>query len=118
MYTDPQVHSSENVKAFGRGNLGKKGFENFLRTHRCNLVCQYLTLQNINMLPVKQMGTLPANTRIADGISTIPFDFERSGNVPLLSEKGFPKIVEIREESGNEMSKDTEDTACWGCCVL
>ena len=41
IYTDPQVHSSDNLKAFGRGNLGKKGFENFLRTHRCNPICRY-----------------------------------------------------------------------------
>ena len=67
------------------------------------------------------MGTLPANTRIAaGGILTVPFDFERSGNLPLLSDKGFPKIVEeIDESSGNhEKTKDQESTSCWSKCVV
>merc|ERR1712013_570762 len=109
----------ENVKAFGRGNLGEKGFENFLRSHRCNPICQYLRLKNINMLPIKQMGTLPANTQIAniDGIDTVPFDFSgNSGNVPLLSDKGFPKIVEEEEESDGDDGK--EGTRCGGCVLL
>mmetsp|Transcript_55147 Transcript_55147/g.49645 ORF Transcript_55147/g.49645 Transcript_55147/m.49645 type:complete len:425 (-) Transcript_55147:190-1464(-) len=125
VYTDPQVHSSQNVKAFGRGNLGTKGFENFLRTHRCNPVCKYLKLENINKLPIKQMGTLPANTQIAaGGISTVPFDFEKSGNVPLLSDKGFPKIVEDAEESrskgnhNNDLTDQSESTSCWSKCII
>lgn len=119
VYTDPQVHSSENVKAFGRGNLGQKGFENFLRTHTCNKICDWLKLKNFNQLPIKNAGTLPANTHIAAGaIGTVPFDFERSGNVPLLSEKGFPKIVESKGESPDDNKKDSESTSCWSKCVI
>lgn len=121
VYTDPQVHSSENVKAFGRGNLGAKGFENFLRTHRCNPICQYLTLKNINQLPIQQMGTLPANTRIAGNVSTVPFDFDKSGRMPLLSESGFPQIVENKDEPPNTDGRtggDKESTSCGWCALL
>jgi len=121
IYTDPQVHSSQNVKAFGRGNLGEQGFANFLRTHRCNRICQYLTLTNINQLPIKQMGTVPANTQIASGgIATVPFDFEKSGNAPLLSDQGFPKIVESIDESPEiqDQKNKGDSSSCWSFCVV
>lgn len=37
-YTDPQVHSADQ-KGFGLGNLGQKGIDAFLQTHRCNNIC-------------------------------------------------------------------------------
>lgn len=39
-YTDPQVHTIDG-SGFGKGNLGRKGFEQFLATHRCNAICRY-----------------------------------------------------------------------------
>lgn len=33
---------------FGRGNLGVKGFERFLQTHRCNAICHYFRLPSVN----------------------------------------------------------------------
>eukprot|EP01113_Clastostelium_recurvatum_P027764 TRINITY_DN3359_c0_g1_i3.p1 TRINITY_DN3359_c0_g1~~TRINITY_DN3359_c0_g1_i3.p1 ORF type:complete len:785 (-),score=166.46 TRINITY_DN3359_c0_g1_i3:106-2343(-) len=56
-YTDPQIHTYDGV-GFGMGNLGQKGFERFLESHRCNAVCQYLGLQSVNAkTPAKDMGT-------------------------------------------------------------
>eukprot|EP00667_Euglena_gracilis_P002525 EG_transcript_2526 len=42
-YTDPQVHSAD-CKGFGLGNLGQKGIDAFLASHRCNNVCVGLGL--------------------------------------------------------------------------
>eukprot|EP00456_Euglypha_rotunda_P049457 TRINITY_DN3966_c0_g1_i6.p1 TRINITY_DN3966_c0_g1~~TRINITY_DN3966_c0_g1_i6.p1 ORF type:complete len:126 (+),score=17.36 TRINITY_DN3966_c0_g1_i6:115-492(+) len=47
-YTDPQVHSVEG-KGFGKGNMGQRGIDEFLRTHRCNAICRYLKLPLINV---------------------------------------------------------------------
>ncbi|ETO21787.1 hypothetical protein RFI_15417 [Reticulomyxa filosa] len=64
VYTDPQIHTTENVKSFGKGNLSQKGINQFLRTHQCNKICHYLRLENVSQLPVKIEGTLPASTVI------------------------------------------------------
>lgn len=45
-YTDPQIMSLDG-EGYGRGNLGKKGMEKFLKTHECNGVCQQLGLPDI-----------------------------------------------------------------------
>lgn len=58
MYTDPQMHTIDRI-GFGKGNLGIKGIEKFLQTHRCSAVCRYLKLPSIN---AKQydVGTIPS----------------------------------------------------------
>eukprot|EP01135_Chromosphaera_perkinsii_P000281 Nk52_evm50s62 gene=Nk52_evmTU50s62 len=58
LYTDPQMHSIEDVE-FGRGNLGIKGVNKFLQTHRCNAICRYLRLPSINAKQV-DAGTIPS----------------------------------------------------------
>ena len=105
IYVDPQVHSINNLninKPFDRGNLGSRGIENFLRTHRCNPICRYLTLPPINYQFGRRCGHMDAHHII--------FDLERSDKMPLLSDKGFPKIVD-------EIDNDQEKTKCW-CSVL
>jgi elongation factor 2 kinase len=47
LYTDPQIHNREGI-GFGKGNMGERGFERFLATHRCNHICRYLKLPSIN----------------------------------------------------------------------
>ena len=42
-YTDPQIHSIEG-RSFGVGNMGPAGILKFLKSHRCNRVCQDLRL--------------------------------------------------------------------------
>lgn len=42
-YTDPQIHTIEG-RSFGVGNMGSAGILKFLKSHRCNRVCQDLRL--------------------------------------------------------------------------
>eukprot|EP00160_Parvularia_atlantis_P000788 Unigene10631_Nuclearia_a/m.32499 Unigene10631_Nuclearia_a/g.32499 ORF Unigene10631_Nuclearia_a/g.32499 Unigene10631_Nuclearia_a/m.32499 type:complete len:395 (+) Unigene10631_Nuclearia_a:209-1393(+) len=58
LYTDPQMHTINGV-GFGKGNLGPRGFDKFLSTHRCNAICKYLRLPPINAKLV-DYGTVPA----------------------------------------------------------
>jgi elongation factor 2 kinase len=68
MYTDPQIHTvagdDKHERPFGKGNLGQRGIDQFLKTHRCNPICRYLRLP-------------PINPRIEDtdhDIGTVPVD--------------------------------------------
>jgi len=70
IYTDPQVHN-QSGEGFGRGNLGQAGFQGFLQTHRCNAICKYLKLPNISQLPIEQVGTMPAQTRMPYEIKNV-----------------------------------------------
>lgn len=56
-YTDPQVHSVDK-EGFGKGNLGQRGIDKFLQTHRCNAICRFLKLPSINP-NYSGLGTLP-----------------------------------------------------------
>lgn len=42
-YTDPQIHTLDG-QGFGAGNLGERGIERFLRSHRHSLLCEQLGL--------------------------------------------------------------------------
>jgi hypothetical protein len=57
-YTDPQVHSVDMDGFGGKGNLGQRGIDRFLSTHRCNAICRYLKLPSINA-NYSDLGTLP-----------------------------------------------------------
>lgn len=57
MLTDPQIHTL-NQGDFGKGNLGVRGFHKFLSTHKCNAICQYLKLNQVNP-QYKNIGTIP-----------------------------------------------------------
>ncbi|GAM27559.1 hypothetical protein SAMD00019534_107350 [Acytostelium subglobosum LB1] len=58
-YTDPQIHTKSG-SGFGDGNLGETGFHKFLQSHKCNAVCDFLKLQQINQSKKTLLrGTLP-----------------------------------------------------------
>ena len=46
VWTDPQIHSRDGV-GFGKGNMGERGVEKFIASHRCNAICRYLKLPNL-----------------------------------------------------------------------
>ncbi|EGC33807.1 myosin heavy chain kinase B [Dictyostelium purpureum] len=90
-YTDPQIHTYDGV-GFGIGNLGQKGFEKFLDTHKCNAICQYLNLQSINPKSEKSdCGTVPRPDLIFPDTS-----IERDNNVSTVTKS----IVEISTGNG------------------
>eukprot|EP01133_Synstelium_polycarpum_P004097 gene4097-4781_t len=69
-YTDPQIHTYDGI-GYGVGNLGQKGFEKFIDTHKCNAICQYLNLQMINPKSEKSdCGTVPRPDLILPDTST------------------------------------------------
>eukprot|EP01084_Bolivina_argentea_P140363 246776_1 len=89
LYTDPQMHTY-NGKGCGKGNMGKRGIDKFLSSHKCNAICTYLKLPPTNLASQLQ-GTLPQkrymnNDKIdqipvtANGQYTIPETVARTQN--------------------------------------
>lgn len=73
-YTDPQVHTRDG-RGFGKGNLGPRGIDKFLATHRCNAICKYLKLTPVlgaDASKVKVDGTLPAQTFMPETSVKLP----------------------------------------------
>lgn len=64
LYTDPQVHTMDQ-RRLGKGDLGKRGIDKFLETHRCNPICRYLKLPALNDGDFADEGTLPSSTLMA-----------------------------------------------------
>jgi len=120
-YTDPQFHTIGSIQTFGKGNLGEKGFEKFLQTHRCNAICKYLRLPAVNekqddggTLPAQMVSThVTVNTQIhhypkypPSNLSEIsnPINYDVSDTSPLLG------------NSKNGRKKGSNDEG--GCCII
>lgn len=96
VYTDPQMHS-HNGEGFGKGNLGQEGINHFLRTHKCNRICEFL---RISQKASVMEGTKPARTHMhkneitrVDGLTQM--------NVPLLQDDQyrFPALRDAPKKS-------------------
>eukprot|EP01083_Nonionella_stella_P066821 176295_1 len=83
LYTDPQMHSTDG-KGFGKGNLGKRGFEEFLKSHRCNAICRYLKLPIINANK-GDVGTLPSRTYMIQPRVTAINMNHQGGTIPCTN---------------------------------
>ncbi|KAH9586492.1 MHCK/EF2 kinase [Trypanosoma melophagium] len=47
IYTDPQILTFD-CKGYGRGNLGREGMRLFIRSHKCNGVCEMIGIPRIS----------------------------------------------------------------------
>eukprot|EP01132_Coremiostelium_polycephalum_P002804 gene2804-3486_t len=94
-YTDPQIHTYDGV-GFGVGNLGQKGFEKFIDTHKCNAICQFLNLQMINPKSERSdCGTVPRPDLILPDTS-----IEREHTPSSAA------VVSQRDDNNNKDSKE------------
>jgi len=100
IYTDPQIHSRDGI-GYGKGNLGQKGINNFLATHRCNRICKFLRLRNLNGLPYRNIGTIPQKTLMNKLHVTCLRGHENLGT-PILKEDRnlLPELIVEKEEKG------------------
>lgn len=90
LFTDPQIHSIDTT-LFGNGNYGIYGIDRFLRTHRCNPLCQYLKLLPVNPIEEDQ-GTLPSTKyMISDDIDHF-----------LVKQTDYKNIFDKESKSDND----------------
>jgi len=99
IYTDPQIHS-RNGKGFGKGNLGQKGMNDFLSTHRCNRICKFLRLPNLTGLPYRNMGTVPLKTLMNKLHVTHVREHENLGTAILKNGRNHFPELHIEKEKG------------------
>jgi hypothetical protein len=95
LYTDPQMHTRENMPSLGKGNLGTRGFERFLATHQCNAICAYLKLPLINQKEKeKDIGTRPDRTFMSyQHIDVVNVEMFHNSRTPSISAADMmPKI--------------------------
>jgi len=108
LYTDPQIHTIDG-KGFGRGNLGDKGIDQFLVTHRCNAICKYLRLPSVNAKD-QDSGTVPAATLLATykkkaaKMTNDPSEYQFQSKRPILSAQD-PLLPKRQQNSS-------------GCCII
>jgi len=94
-YTDPQIHTKSG-KGFGEGNLGQNGIYQFIKTHHCNPLCQFLKLEPLNASTKRMLlrGTLPVVT----------LEFNKDGVV--ARGEGGGVLLEEDEEDDEEYEED------------
>jgi len=80
IYTDPQIHSHDG-KGYGKGNLGHEGIIDFLESHQCNRICQFLHLPNMAGLPYLNDGTLPP-LAVKSQLTQLSMDYDQ-GRAPI-----------------------------------
>ncbi|DBA04053.1 TPA: hypothetical protein N0F65_009400, partial [Lagenidium giganteum] len=107
-YTDPQIHTL-NGDDFGKGNLGALGFQKFLSSHRCNSICRYLKLPQVN--PKERhadCGTLPLQELMnKDRIRPAHFDSKHYyENAPML-QKYLSQCRELEETERRRMEDNS-----------
>jgi len=121
-YTDPQVHSVFGGTAFGKGDRGAAGIRDFLSTHKCNKVCQYLNLPNVLGAKIKIGGTLPSQPNLVQSNQNCIFEGHKDGErTPLLRDGSIDNIdwiPNIRKGSIFNHKFETERDACCICWKL
>jgi len=99
LYTDPQIHSRDG-KYFGKGNMGPRGFEKFLKSHKCNAICRYLRLPPVNAKR-QDSGTVPRDAYMPmPTLSKVTLNLELLASDPLAC----------------RLSEGRRDSKC--CCVI
>lgn len=122
-YTDPQCHSIEQDGIGGKGNLGQRGIDRFLATHRCNAICRYLKLPSINA-NYSDLGTLPVTQYMSyEQVKVVNIQhFPRTAVSASLLQ---PSLIESEASSSSPRATgakrgvpDVEDQQCKGFCTI
>lgn len=100
-YTDPQILSPDG-EGYGRGNLGRKGIQRFLDSHRCNSVCKAIGLPPL----VKTSKGVIAPPSAGNSCSALsPLEGRRASPMSLREERLPPKsFSSLRRSSSGNMS--------------
>eukprot|EP00479_Gromia_sphaerica_P007603 TRINITY_DN258_c0_g1_i1.p1 TRINITY_DN258_c0_g1~~TRINITY_DN258_c0_g1_i1.p1 ORF type:complete len:255 (+),score=46.81 TRINITY_DN258_c0_g1_i1:923-1687(+) len=117
LYTDPQIHTVEGV-GFGKGNMGQKGIDEFMASHRCNPICRYLKLISVNPKLDDLSGTLP-NARFMS-YKKVEIVTSVSGNYqnPVLASQQTPLLPPLKSNSTRIRSDSVEAQEKFCCCTI
>uniref|UniRef100_A0A6V3JKW3 Alpha-type protein kinase domain-containing protein n=1 Tax=Lotharella globosa TaxID=91324 RepID=A0A6V3JKW3_9EUKA len=111
LYTDPQIHHISG-EGFGKGNLGMAGISKFLQKHRCNAICRYLKLPQLNA-KVSDIGTIPTTRLMALNNIQIVTMVQQAG-AQLHSQTAVLPVLKRQVVVDNSK----EETRCNRCTVI
>jgi len=118
-YTDPQIHSVGGA-AFGKGDRGAAGIRDFLSTHQCNKICEYLNLPNVRRIPIRLGGTIPIQSDLSPESKSCRFEGHKGGvTAPLLKDGSIDDIdwiSDLRYETFLNNPSEQEEQVC--CCYF
>eukprot|EP01132_Coremiostelium_polycephalum_P010049 gene10049-12318_t len=92
IYTDPQIHTKDG-KGYGAGNLGSKGIERFLKSHKCNPICIQYGLPPIGVI----LNDVRSTSRVLRGTMLLP------DLIPDLVFPIYPKLETPQNPSNSEL---------------
>eukprot|EP01133_Synstelium_polycarpum_P018014 gene18014-21499_t len=100
-YTDPQIHTKDG-KGFGAGNLGEKGIERFIKSHKCNPICIQYDLPPIGV----DLADSRNMTRVIRGTMLLPdlvpdLDKPSFNNLPVPANVAQSELVNGGTLSGH-----------------
>jgi elongation factor 2 kinase len=106
-YTDPQIHTL-NGHDFGKGNLGVLGFQKFMSSHRCNSICRYLKLPQINPKDRhSDRGTLPLQELMnRDRVRPTSFDSKHYYEHAPMLQKYVTQCRELEARHQRRLDRD------------
>lgn len=118
LYTDPQMHTLDK-NGFGKGNLGIRGIEQFLKTHQCNAICQFLRLESRQYQVESAIeGTLPNKRYMTrQSVPTLQPSTQAT-NIPPEEDYSYilPRLL---KETKIEHVEASEGKFCSACtCVI
>mmetsp|Transcript_10189 Transcript_10189/g.13981 ORF Transcript_10189/g.13981 Transcript_10189/m.13981 type:complete len:456 (-) Transcript_10189:41-1408(-) len=105
-YTDPQMHTLDG-NGFGKGNLGVRGFAQFLATHRCNAICKYLRLPSTENTKPDDSGTIPYT------VSQVTWN-----NIEVVEYKCYAQVPQRPATPRTPLLQNGESNASGCCCVI
>jgi len=119
LYTDPQMHTLDK-NGFGKGNLGIRGIEQFLKSHQCNAICQFLRLESRQyQIGSAIEGTLP-NKRFMTRLSIPTIQpSTKATNIPPEEDYSYNILPPLLKDTKFVNSEAKESKFCSACnCVI
>jgi len=114
LYTDPQMHTLDK-NGFGKGNMGIRGIEQFLKSHQCNAICQFLRLESRQyQIGSAIEGTLP-NKRFMTRLSVPTIQpSTKATNIPPEVDYSaiLPPLLKDTQTLGSEAKDGKFCSAC------
>ncbi|GAB5359294.1 hypothetical protein AAMO2058_000531900 [Amorphochlora amoebiformis] len=112
LYTDPQIHHISG-EGFGKGNLGMAGISKFLQKHRCNAICRYLKLPQLNA-KVSDIGTIPTTRLMALNNIQIVTMVQQASDSEVQTQTSVLPVLKRQVV----VDKDMHTVRCTRCTII
>ena len=96
-YNESNNHNDNVYPMFGKGDLGKRGIRNFVRTHQCNEFCKKLGLESIKSFNI--------NKYFGDTQTTSTYAMSYEPPMPVIDSKHSSFVSNSNYRQGSERDR-------------